>query len=441
MQAHPEERDALMHVRSLVRRGDSNTVTLDLAALDRHPVLEGLHPGLRDYIEDAGEQQRAFYAVPYAVAFADELVRSHQLLRRAAKLASQTDPDFSVYLANRARDLLTNDYESGDASWVRGRFGRFNAQIGSYETYDDTLYGVKSAFSFSLLKRDDERTATLRKSMAGIQALEDRLPYDNHKKVQEDIPVGVYEIIADFGQSRSANTATILPHSSDHARKYGRTILLRYNIMTNETLFDRQLETWRPIVGEEFADDLTPQGQFNRTLWHEVGHYLGPAQDRNGNEHQASLSPYGSAFEEMKADLVSLFSAKYFHLEGEYDDATLRAIYAGGIKRVVQSVKPRSTQPYQTMQLMQWNYFIENGLLIFNPESGRFQIDYENYHQVIDSLLTEILAIQYGGDAAVAATFVDKYTNWNEELHGISARKIRDAAPARYTSVHYAVID
>jgi hypothetical protein len=29
---------------------------------------------------------------------------------------------------------VSNDYESGDASWVTGRFTHLNAQIGAYET-------------------------------------------------------------------------------------------------------------------------------------------------------------------------------------------------------------------------------------------------------------------------------------------------------------------
>ena len=53
------------------------------------------------------------------------------------------------------------------------------------------------------------------------------------EKSKSDISVGVYNIVADFGQSRGANTATILPNDADHTRKYGRTILLRYNIMAN----------------------------------------------------------------------------------------------------------------------------------------------------------------------------------------------------------------
>ena len=32
--------------------------------------------------------------------------------------------------------------------------------------------------------------------------------------IREDIPVGVYDVIADFGQSRGGNTASILPNEA-----------------------------------------------------------------------------------------------------------------------------------------------------------------------------------------------------------------------------------
>ena len=68
---------------------------------------------------------------------------------------------------------------------------------------------------------------------------------------------GVYNILADFGQSRGANTATILPNDADHTRKYDRTILLRYNIMTNPGLFEDRKETFQTAVKAEYANDLT----------------------------------------------------------------------------------------------------------------------------------------------------------------------------------------
>ena len=56
--------------------------------------------------------------------------------------------------------------------------------------------------------------------------------------------------------------------------------------------------------------DLTGDGNFQRTLWHEIGHYLGVDRDRQGRTLDVALEDYADAIEEMKADLVSLFAAQ-----------------------------------------------------------------------------------------------------------------------------------
>ena len=78
----------------------------------------------------------------------------------------------------------------------------------------------------SILLLNEKATSDLRKALGGLQAIEDALPYTAHKKVREDIPIGVYEVIADYGQARGTNTATILPNDALFSRRYGRTILL-----------------------------------------------------------------------------------------------------------------------------------------------------------------------------------------------------------------------
>src|SRR5260221_14782771 len=102
--------------------------------------------------------------------------------------------------------------------------------------------------------------------MKGLQALEDSLPYDHHKKVREDIPVGVYDVVADFGQARGGNTATILPNESYLARRYGRTILLRANIMPDQSIFESTVNNLDVAVGPEQAKDLINESNFYGTL-------------------------------------------------------------------------------------------------------------------------------------------------------------------------------
>ena len=441
--AQPELRRSLLHLRYVVRRNGTETIQADLATLEQNPALSVLHPGLYDRLLAAQSEPAAapLYALPYSVAYADQLLRAFELLNNAAELLLENDPAFSRYLSNRARDLLSDDYESGDASWVTGRFQNLNAQIGSYETYDDHLYGVKSFFAVSLLVRDHERSAELAAATGGLQKLEDALPYDSSRKIREDIPVGVYNIVADFGQARGTNTATILPNESYLARQYGRTILLRGNILTDPNLFANSKAAFESAIHEEHHSDLTAEAKLYRTLWHEIGHYLGVDRTADGRDLGEALQDASDLYEEMKSDLVSLFSVQQLVDDGYYTKPAAQAVYAAGILRVLQKNQPRRDQPYQTMQLMQWNWFLEHDVLQFDSASETLRINYERYHGAVESLLAEVLAIQSAGDRNQAEVFVQEHTAWDPKLHGVIAENMRAREVYRYALVTYEALD
>ncbi len=440
----PELAAGFLDVRTVVRESTAGNLERDLAMLEQYAVLDVLHPGLRDRLEaiQKGEDDAPWYALPYSVRWAPDILKAYELINSAAEDVKTEDPDFAAYLSLRARDLLTDNYEAGDASWVRGQFRRLNAQIGSYEVYADSLYGVKSFWSMNVLLRDVEKSNELSAALGGLQAIQDSLPAGADRKIQQNIPVGVYNIIADFGQSRGGNTASILPNDSSHTRKYGRTILLRYNIMANPELFEGRQETFQAAVKPGFANDLTIDGPFYRTLWHEVGHYLGVDQTLDGKDLNEALSPWGSHYEEMKADLVSGFISAHWNATGVMSDEVYRSVQAASVLRVLQKSQPRTReQPYQTMQLMQMNYFLEHGFLSFDPVDAKLTIHYERYLDVISSMLAEVLNIQQKGDSQLAADFINKYITWTPDLHEKLAQNLRDASTYRFLMVRYKALD
>ena len=434
---HPAATTDILNVRSVVRRATAENIATDIAQLDRFPGIDALHLGLRAKIESLVPDATTLYAVPYALAYAPQLAMVRKHLVAAARLLQTESPDFAAYLNNKGRDLLSSNYESGDASWVSGDFDSLNIQIGSYETYDDSLFGVKAFFSASILARDEDKSRALQNAIAGLQAIEDSLPYEHRKTVNTRLPVGVYNVVADFGQARGANTATILPNDADHSRKYGRTILLRNNIMTNPQLFANRKKRFDAVIDACCRDHLSPEGGFNRTLWHEIGHYLGVSRTADGRDLDSALADMSDLFEEMKSDLVSLFATPALHRAGYYDDASMRAVYAGGIRRTLQVVQPRAEQPYQNMQLMQFNFFMENGLIKPDRDSGLLVINYDRYHEVVTELLRQVLQTQYAGDRVQAQAFVQRWNYWNDDLHGSLAERMLGTDAYRRTMVRY----
>ena len=441
LDANPAARESILAERSLVRRATAEALAGDLARLDDYPGVEALHPGLRGRLEAVDEDPALLYAVPYALAYAPELAAARRHLERAAEAIEDETPDFAAYLRNRSRDLVSGDYESGDAAWVTGSFGNLNLQFGSYETYDDNLLGIKAFYSASLLARDEERSRALASAMTELQSIEDALPYEHQKRVRSHIPVGVYNVVADFGQARGANTATILPNDADHARKYGRIVLIRNNILGNPAIFENVRQRFNAVVAPEYREHLTIDGSFNRTLWHEIGHYLGVSVTADGRSLGAALADYADLVEEMKSDLVSLHAAPTLRAIGYYDDEALRAHYADGIRRTLQVVRPRPEQPYQNMQLMQFNYFMEHGLIEPRGDAALLAINYDRYHDVVSALLNDVLHLQYAGDYEMTRAFVERWNYWDDRVHGRLAELIREQASYRGTLVRYAILE
>jgi hypothetical protein len=210
--------------------------------------------------------------------------------------------------------------------------------------------------------------------------------------------------------------------------------------MRDPSIFEGTSKTLAAAIGEQQAKELTPDGNFYRTLWHEVGHYLGVDRTKDGRELDEALQDNANALEEMKADLVSLFVADALHKQGYYTDAQLRSVYAGGILRVLQNNRPRRDQPYNTMQLMQWNFYLENGLLSFDPATKTLHVNYDKYHDVVGKMLEQTLAVQYEGDKAASDKFIDQYTKWDDNLHGVIAANIRAQQRYRFRVFKYAAL-
>jgi hypothetical protein len=98
------------------------------------------------------------------------------------------DPDFAAYLSQRARDIISDDYEGGDAAaWVRGRFNHLNAQIGSfdpssarleinYERYNEVINQMLSDVLNIQQQGDSQRASEfIEKYISWTPELHDRL--------------------------------------------------------------------------------------------------------------------------------------------------------------------------------------------------------------------------------------------------------------------------
>ena len=188
-----------------------------------------------------------------------------------------------------------------------------------------------------------------------------RCPTTGTSAIREDIPVGVYDVIADFGQSRGGNTATILPNEPLYAaplRAHDPAARQHHALAGNlrRAAAPPGGRWWR----RPCRSTSPPIATFYRTLWHEVGHYLGVdrtarrprARRRTRRRRQPARGDEGGprlALRRRRSSGAAAISPT----------RQLRSHYASGIIRTLQNVRPRREQPYQTMQLMQLNWFLD----------------------------------------------------------------------------------
>lgn len=436
-EAHPDA--GLLEPRTLVRRRTVDALDADRAALERHPLLAALHPEVADALA-APPDRDAVYAVPYAIAYADAMVDSADHLRAAARAVRGEDEDLADYLEQRGRDLLTNDYEAGDAIWVNGRTERLDAQIGAYESYDDLLLGLKTLHSLSILIRDVDGSSELEAAVARLQDFQDALPGAPYGAVRARVPIGIFEVLADYGHTRRTHTASILPNEARVVRRHGRTILIRKNLMTHPVTLASAQARYRAVVAPEHAGDLGPRGEYDRTVWHEVGHYLGPTVTTDGRPLGEALGTLHNTFEELKADLVSLWLVPRLQDAGVLDAPRARGVYAAGVLRTLLSGRPSRSNPYGTMELMQQRFFLEHGSLAWDGDAGRLRVSWARVPEVALAMVTEVLRIQRTGDAAQAERFVERWAGWDDSVQGRIAAALRDAAP-RFRLLRYEALE
>ena len=97
--------------------------------------------------------------------------------------------------------------------------------------------------------------------------------HEHHKRVREDIPVASTTSWPTSATSRGGNTATILPNGATRAPLRPHHPAAREHHCASPHLRGDEQALGGAVAPP--PQELTSEGNFYRTLWHEVGHYLG----------------------------------------------------------------------------------------------------------------------------------------------------------------------
>ncbi len=366
------------------------------------------------------DEQGGLRAIPYGEFWREPLSRCAELLREAAALTGSES--LRRFLVARADALLSDDTLESDMLWM-DLDSPIEITIGPYETYEDDLFGYKAAFEAFVTVVDPVESERLARYKGELPWLEAQLPIaEVHKNPHRggESPIRVVDEVYSAGDTKAGiqTIAFNLPNDERVREAKGSKKVLLRNVMNAK--FEQIL---RPIGAELVAVDqrarLDAEAFFLHTLFHEMGHGLGPGRlmlDGRETEVRLELKDTYSTIEEAKADLLGSWTVWQLQGKGYFPAEHLdrqAVTYLAGLFR---SVRFGIAEAHGQANAIQFNWLREQGAVLLEPETGRYRVDMDRFPGAIEELLRRVLVLQAEGDCAAARELIAKYATMPAEL-------------------------
>lgn len=338
--------------------------------------------------------------IAYSEIYHEKLVRAAAILDKAATLAD--DKEFANYLNMRALALRTDEYQASDFAWMDMKNNPIDVVIGPIESYEDQLYGYRAAFESYVLIKDQNWSKKLAKYAQFLPELQKGLPVAKKYKAEvpgSDADLNAYDVIYYAGHSNagSKTIAINLPNDEEVQLKKGTRRLQLKNAMRAK--FDAiMLPIADTLIVPEQRQNVTFNGFFANTMFHEVAHGLGIKNTVNGKGNvRQSLKEHASALEEGKADILGLYMIRQLLEKEAITEGKLEDYYTTFMAGIFRSIRFGASSAHGKANMVRFNYFQEKGAFSRN-EQGLYSIDLAKMTAAIDSLSEKILTLQGNGD-------------------------------------------
>jgi hypothetical protein len=394
-------------------------------------------PGKNDlYTLIRRDEQGTLILVPFHVEYAEELKAASQLLHQAADLA--VSQDFANYLKLRANALISDDFQLSDMYWMDVKDNEIDVVIGPIETYEDRLFGYKAAYESYVLIKDLEWSARLAKFATFLPELQEGLPVPNEYKQEtpgSDSDLNAYDVIYYAGHSNSGGKtiAINLPNDEDVQLQKGTRRLQLKNVM--KAKFEKILEPIADVlVDDSQREHISFDAFFANTMFHEVAHGLGVKNTITGKGIvRKAMLDVASVMEEGKADVLGLYMVSELQKAGELGDVDLRDYYVTFMASVFRSIRFGASEAHGKANMVRFNFFVENGAFIRNPESGKYRVDFDQMNNAMEALSRKLLILQGDGDYEGAAELTASKGVIGEQLQADLDRLTRASIPVDIT--------
>ncbi len=369
-------------------------------------------------------------SIPYSQAFRPELEAAALHLRKAA--ASVSDPDLKSYLELRAAAFLNDDYQPSDMAWMAMKDNPIDVVIGPIETYEDRLYGYRSAFEGYVLVKDLEWSERLARYAAFLPDLQEALPVADEYKAESpgtDSDLNAYDVIYYAGDCNagSKTIAINLPNDEEVQLAMGSRRLQLKNAMRAK--YDTILLPLSEIlIHESQRSHITFDAFFANTMFHEVAHGLGIKKVVGSKVDltvKDALKELSGGLEENKADLLGLFMIEELTRKGELPKEQLEDHHVTFLAGIFRSVRFGASSAHGVANLVRFNYFKEREAFTRDPNSGTYVVDFQKMTQANRDLSALVLTLQGDGDYEGAKNLLQQYGQIDKQLEEDLAR-LRD---------------
>jgi hypothetical protein len=339
--------------------------------------------------------------VPYNVKYKASLEKAAQLLKQASELAD--NKEFKNYLKMRAEALLSNQYQPSDFAWMDMKTNPVELVLGPIETYEDQLFGYRSAFESYVLIKDLQWSERLAKFAAFLPELQQGLPVSEEYKQEmpgTDADLNAYDVVYYAGHSNagSKTIAINLPNDEEVQLAKGTRRLQLKNAMRAK--FDKILvPISQLLIADEQQQFITFDAFFANTMFHEVAHGLGIKNTINDKGMvRTALKETASALEEGKADILGLYMITELFNKGEITEGKLMDNYVTFLAGIFRSVRFGASSAHGKANMIRFNYFKEKGAFEKDSATGKFRINFDKMTTAMNDLSKLLLTLQGNGD-------------------------------------------
>ncbi|MDH4196451.1 MAG: peptidase, partial [Candidatus Aminicenantes bacterium] len=302
-------------------------------------------------------------AVPYSEEYRADLEPLALELEEAAALTS--NPSLKKYLAQRAKDLLSNDYYQSDCDWIDLRNNLVEIVIGPYEVYEDALFGLKASYETFVYINDREAMAKIKGYLDFLEEMQQELPVEQKYKDQSvghlESPLNVVFQVYNAGDCRAGvqTSAFVLPNDEQVREKKGSKKVFLKNVM--EAKFRQSfLPISRRVLAAEDVPFVSFDAYFNETILHEICHVLGinyvTLPDGTKTTVNKALRELNAAIEEAKADVVGVHNVDFLVRKGWLPKEKEREAYTTYLAGMFRSMRFGVSEAHGQGTLVQFNF-------------------------------------------------------------------------------------